>query len=96
MRLLHCVCNDRKVRHYERSRVIKYRSKIEKTANLSTWTIDYDYMTKKTYNDFAEKILFSETKEELNILKQKICDIDLVDWLKADLLELINRKINLL
>ena len=64
---------------------------------LDVYTIDYDYLTKKTYNEFAEKILFAETKSELTKLQEKICNTTFgEDWLKSDLLELINRKINLL
>ena len=82
--------------YYQMLKLKKYRNKIEEIEHISVCNIDYDYIMKKRYNDFAEKILFSETKDELNQLQQKICDSNLIDWLKSDLLELINRKINLL
>ena len=63
---------------------------------LDVYAIDHDYLTKKKYNEFAEKILFAETKGELDKLQEKICDAQLKEWLKSYLLELINRKANLL
>lgn len=68
----------------------------EKAFSLSAYAIGCDYVSKKKYNDFAEKILFAETKEELSKLQEKIGDTELIDWLKSDLFELIKRKRNLL
>ena len=75
----------------------KQAIKTEKKHCLSAYTIDCDYLTKRTYNDFAEKILFAETKSELTKLQEKIGNTEFgEDWLKSDLLELINRKRKLL
>lgn len=78
------------------SKMIKKYRDIEIKHELSVYTIDTDYETKKMYNKFAEKIIFAETKAELDKLQDNINITNLVSNLKDDLLELIERKRKLL
>lgn len=77
------------------SKLLKERKNIRGKYQLDIYDIDSDYQAKKMYNNFAEKILFSETRAELGKLQEKICATEIDEFLKNDLLELINRKINI-
>lgn len=77
------------------SKLLKERKNINWKYQLDIYDIDSDYQAKKMYNNFAEKILFSETRAELGKLQEKICATEIDEFLKNDLLELINRKINI-
>ena len=73
-------------------KLLREKKTINAQYNLDIVDIDKDYLAKKIYNNFVEQILFAETGEELNGLREKIRMAEIDKFFKDDLEELIKRK----